>query len=822
MPDVPPFLRGALRFQNARKEMLREVSDAQWHQVLSDWHVVRLTLPLRQVCGEDLPAWVRERIDAYIVNTNLRFERIKTAYVGVAKILERENIPQLVLKGFSLWPGYTEHPKYRPQSDIDLYCQRENIFRARDTLRALGYQSQHSFGKQISMEHLPALVPPNSWVWHGTNFDPDIPIAFELHFSWWDSLTTRIYPEGLQEFWSRRVQREMDGIQFTSLAPVDNLGYTAINLLHTVLKGFPPSEQLYSLSRFLHLHADDNDFWKEWHSLHPESLRGLQAITFGLAQEWFACRLSEEAQDEVNRLSSPVRQFLAHFSEATRSPRYGKIKDGLWLHLDLLQARKDKAAVFFQRMAPVRTHAIRKVLGDEPPPTQQPTADQVSRPERIKRRPVQHASYFLTKSVQHILVAPVTLARGLTYRVSRRNLGTQFWMFFATSFCFDLGMTMYFFLYNVYLVDRGFKEDFLGWMLSAMSIGGIVCTIPAGFLVQRLGIRKTLLMCISTLSVVLVARAIFAPRAAILGLALLGGFLTTIWAVAISPAIALLTDEESRPFGFSLIFSSGIGIGIFAHLAAGRLPSYLMHFSSAVSDARSKQIVLFISSAIVALGLVPLYRLQAKTPPASAKKLYPWNPFLLRFLPALALWSLVTGSLSPLATVYFQQYLHTPLSRMGVIFSFSSLLQVLGILAAPFIFRKLGIVTGVASTQLVAALLLGFLAVTTGSLPAAFIYVGFSGFLWMSEPGMFSLLMNGVPPEQRAGASSLNFLVISVVQAGAVAATGASIARFGYPMVLGAIAIVAAIAATAFWMLLDPKRPNHGISPLAARASTEQ
>ena len=159
---------------------------------------------------------------------------------------------------------------------------------------------------------------------------------------------------------------------------------------------------------------------------------------------------------------------------------------------------------------------------------------------------------------------------------------------------------------------------------------------------------------------------------------------------------------------------------------------------------------------------------------------------------------------------------------MGVIFSFSSLLQVIGILAAPFIFRKLGVVTGVASTQLVAAMLLGFLAVTTGSLPAAFVYVGFTGFLWMSEPGMFSLLMSSVPPEQRAGASSLNFLVISLVQAGAVAATGASIARFGYPLVLGAIAIVAAIAATAFWMLLDPKRPNHGISPLAAGASTEQ
>jgi MFS family permease len=665
------------------------------------------------------------------------------------------------------------------------------------------------------------LVPPNSWVWQGNNFDPDIPISFELHFSWWDSFTTRIYAEGLEKFWSRRKLREIDGIRFAALAPVDNLGYTAINLLRTVLKGFPPPEQLYSLSRFLHLSADDEGFWKRWRFFHSGSLRRLQAITFRLAQDWFACRLSDEAQDEVNRLSSPIQEFLRYFSESTRSTRYGSTKDGLWLHLDLLQSRKDKAAVFLHRMVPVRTLAVRQVLGDEPS-NQTPNADPVPTQQNAKRQPLKYAGYFLSRSVSHIARFPAILARGLAYRISRRNLGAQFWTFFAASFCFDLGMTMYFFLYNIYLADRGFKEDFLGWMLSAMNIGAIVCTIPAGLLIQRLGIRKSLLICITTLSAVLAARAVFASRSAIIGLALLGGFLSTIWAVAISPAIASLTDDESRPFGFSVVFSSGIGVGILANLAASRLPRFLTHFSSAISETRSKQMVLLFSSAIVALAVVPLYRLKAVTPPASEKKIYPWNPFLVRFLPALALWSLVTGSLSPLANVYFRQYLHTSLSHMGIIFSFSNLLQVLGILVAPFIFRKLGIVTGVASTQLVAALLLGFLAAITGTLPAAFVYVAFSGFLWMSEPGMFSMLMSGVLPEQRAGASALNFLVISLVQAVSVAATGTSIARFGYPTVLSALAIIAAIAATAFWMLLNLKRTPHVISPLTARVSTEQ
>ena len=72
----------------------------------------------------------------------------------------------------------------------------------------------------------------------------------------------------------------------------------------------------------------------------------------------------------------------------------------------------------------------------------------------------------------------------------------------------------------------------------------------------------------------------------------------------------------------------------------------------------------------------------------------------------------------------------------------------------------------------------------------------------MGEPGMFSLLMGGVSSEERAGASALNFLVISLVQAGAVAATGASFARFGYPTVLRTVAVVALIAALAFWALL--------------------
>ena len=71
-------------------------------------------------------------------------------------------------------------------------------------------------------------------------------------------------------------------------------------------------------------------------------------------------------------------------------------------------------------------------------------------------------------------------------------------------------------------------------------------------------------------------------------------------------------------------------------------------------------------------------------------------------------------------------------------------------------------------------------------------------FQFMSEPGLYSLLMSGVTKEEQSGASSLNFLVMCSVQTVAVTLAGSAYARFGYPPVLGAAACVALVAALLF------------------------
>jgi predicted MFS family arabinose efflux permease len=413
---------------------------------------------------------------------------------------------------------------------------------------------------------------------------------------------------------------------------------------------------------------------------------------------------------------------------------------------------------------------------------------------------------------------PLRLVRDARAWLAAKNVGKEFWIFFTASFFFVFGMFIFFLLYNLYLIDLGFKERFLGLVTSAASIGSMVGTLPAGILAQRCGVRKALFVCVISVAVIFAARSLLAGESALLALSFLGGAALSIWAVCISPAVAQLTSSANRPFGFSLIFSSGIAIGILGGQIGGRLPGWLMHAGPGVTPLRAKQLALLIACGVVAIAAWPIARLRFESAPVPEKRLYPRNPFLLRYLPAIAFWSLAVGAFSPFFNVYLSQHLRLPVKQIGTIFSGSQLVQVAAMLVAPLVLKKFGLVTGIMCTQMAAALALASMAAVPTAATAGVIFMCYTGFQWMSEPGMYSLLMNRVAPSEQTGASALNFLVANVCQAIAAVAAGAAFERFGYPAVLGVIAGVAFFAACAFRILLG-RKSEPAPQPVPAGAS---
>jgi MFS family permease len=397
----------------------------------------------------------------------------------------------------------------------------------------------------------------------------------------------------------------------------------------------------------------------------------------------------------------------------------------------------------------------------------------------------------------------------------------QFWLFYTASLFYSFGFSIFFFLFNLYLLGFHLTERSLGLIGGLMAFGGILGTIPAGICAERFGIRATLVTGLSCTVVFSLLRICFVAQPVQFVLAVLTGMTLCSWAVCLSPTVASLTTEAQRPFAFSLMFSSGIGIAALGALVAGQLPTWLQHLphpAAAIQAAhRANRLTLEFACLAAALAIIPLLRLRlpAAAPRVPLSRLS--NPFLRKFLLATAVWALVTGSFPPFANVYFVHHLGLSLQKVGFVFSLSQMVQFLAVLSAPLLFRRTGLVRGVILTQIATAAALAFLAFIRGGNGAVWLYAAYMAIQYMNEPGIYSLLMDQIPPGERSSASASTFLVTSACQALASAVMGAAIVRFGYPPVLLGIALLALVATAMFGRLSSSHMTVPGALTAVAR-----
>jgi predicted MFS family arabinose efflux permease len=165
-------------------------------------------------------------------------------------------------------------------------------------------------------------------------------------------------------------------------------------------------------------------------------------------------------------------------------------------------------------------------------------------------------------------------------------------------------------------------------------------------------------------------------------------------------------------------------------------------------------------------------------------------------------WNLAVGAFNPFFNAFFVRHLSARMEQIGIVFSAGQLAQIAAMMAAPAVLKKLGLVNGVMSTQIAAGLSLAVLAYSNSLLVAAAVYAGYAAFQYMSEPGVYTLLMGRVRPEEQSGASSLNFLVAFGAQAISAILAGAALSRYGYSHVIPVIAAIAILSAFVFRALL--------------------
>jgi predicted MFS family arabinose efflux permease len=392
------------------------------------------------------------------------------------------------------------------------------------------------------------------------------------------------------------------------------------------------------------------------------------------------------------------------------------------------------------------------------------------------------------------------------------QLSGGFWVFFVAAFFFDFGFSVYFFLFNLYLLDLQFNDRAIGLITGALTLGSVAGTLPAGYLAQKFGLRPLLIVCFLSAPILGAFRTLVNQEMAQISLAFVAGVAMCLWGVCFLPALARLTTEKNRASAFSLIFSVSIGTSTLGGIVCGYLPRWLHMAGFTLQPEQVKRMILLASCAIAATGLTAVLRLRLPPPEgepsgqnhaqeSAPRKAFTIHPFLLRYLPAMALWIGVLAAFTPFANVYLSRNLHISMERIGVIFSVAQIVQLCVGLLTPVLFRQLGLLNGIVATQLLTAIALGVLAVTHDSRLAIVSYLMFSAMQWMGSPGLYNLLMSRVPDRERSSASSMTMFCNALLASAATSGAGIMYVRFGYPHVLIVISALAALAAMLFWTL---------------------
>jgi MFS family permease len=711
---------------------------------------------------------------------------VEELYRALDGRLRKAGIDYLALKGLAHCPEFGSGASDRVQYDIDLYTPSERVHAARDAVIGLGFTPLDSM-ERFPTDHLPALIRKTGWEWRGDFFDPEIPIAVELHFRFWNERLERLRAPGVEAFWERRVAREVAGVTMSALCPVDALGFASLHLLKHVVQGSGRAFHIYEVARFLEARSSDHEFWRQWQALHTPELRRLEAATFRLAREWFGCRVGAVAEEEMDRLPAATQRWFEEFAWSPAERVFHPAKNELWLHLSLIDSPWDGLAVARRRLLPLS-------LPGPVDAVHIPDSELTWRRRALKRaRYLRHA---LRRAGYHAQTLPGAAWGGVQWFWKPNALGAQFRTFLITAVLYNFAFFVFVLLYNLRLLDLGYREDFLGIVSSAGTIGCVAGTLPAAALARRFGLRGTVITVIATSACLAALRALATGRVALAALAFASGLVFSGWAVVMAPAVAGAVDAKRRTSAFSFFYAIMFATGITGGWMGGRLPLWV----------HGKQPALLIAAGLAALALWPAWRLRTDAAvPEKLRKVYPRSGFMLRYLIPFAIWNLATGSFNPFFNAYFAR-LGFGAERIGAAFSTAQLAQVATVLLAPLVFRKAGLANGVAWMMAATAAGLACLAARPAAAVAA--YVGYMAFQWMSEPGLSTLLMNGVEKHERGGAAAVNYLVMFGAQALAALIGGAVVSHFGYGAALAGSAGLALLAAGLFRGLLGERAPH--------------
>ncbi|MGH7730356.1 MAG: MFS transporter [Candidatus Eiseniibacteriota bacterium] len=376
--------------------------------------------------------------------------------------------------------------------------------------------------------------------------------------------------------------------------------------------------------------------------------------------------------------------------------------------------------------------------------------------------------------------------------------------------------------FNLYLLEAGFRESFVGQAVSLNGLGMALASLPAGWLADRWGRRRCLLLGAALDAVAQCARATFLAPEIILAGSCVAGVGQALLAIAAAPFMTEHSTPRERTHLFSTFFAATLIAGVIGSMLGGEIPAWLGRLSGPLhaDGLHAFRGALWVGASLNAAACLPLLRLGGLAEPPIARAGIGVSAADRRRLIPIGLNAFLIGSgaglVIPFMNLYFANRFSCSSSQIGVFFSLAAVFTAVASLLGPVLARRFGTLRTAIAAQVLS---LPFL-VTLGledRLPVAV------GAFWIratlmqaATPLVQTFVMEALPAALRARSTSLITLVWNCGWAFSATVSGNIIQRFGYHVPFYVTAVLYALAATIFYRAFRGTRegapPREGLA----------
>lgn len=376
-------------------------------------------------------------------------------------------------------------------------------------------------------------------------------------------------------------------------------------------------------------------------------------------------------------------------------------------------------------------------------------------------------------------------------------------LYLASEFLLWTGHGIASVVFNLYLVESGFSEGFVGRAIALNGLGLALSALPAGILAERWGRRRTLMLGVVLEAIGHALRASTVEPGLVLATSFAVGAGQSLFQIAAAPFLTEHSTPRERTHLFSTFFAAALLAGVVGSVVGGGIPDLLRTLAPALGLFASYRIALWIGALFAILSVAPLLRLRGLHEAQTLVPAVRLPREAVRSLAPVALNALLVGMgaglVIPFMNLYFKDRFDCSSARIGAIFAVAQIVTAGASLAGPALARRFGILRTAVASQLLS---LPFLITLGAEQHLSFAVVAFwmrATLMQASTPLVQTFVMEVLPAELRARSTSLNNLVWNLGWALSATMAGTIIEHFGYAVPFYFTAALYLIAAVTFY-----------------------